>query len=396
MDAKTHESIPADLAGLYQRSAFLRRLLDSSPDGIVSADMSGRILLFNLGAERILGYEREEAIAGVNLSRLYPEGMADELLERMRSEQHGGKGSLSRQEVTCVAKDGSLVPVSLTGGIMSNAAGKEVATFGIFRDLRPIREMQNQLMHSEKMASLGRMAAGVAHELNNPLSGIMLYAGLVIEQITGRDPVVEDLKVIINEAERCKQIVSDLLNFSQPASGRQEPVSLNDTVREVLKVMEKDAGFAALDLQLQLDDRLPPILGDASRLKQVFSNILLNAYQAMRGAGRLTIGTRLRAHGNLVEAWITDTGPGIPADILSRIFDPFFTTKADSGGTGLGLSVAYGIVKENRGTIRVESTAGGGATFTLRFPTTEPQAQDQPSNPGKEDCHEQEENSFGG
>ena len=358
--------------------------------------MNGRILLFNAGAERILGYEREEAIAGVNLSRLYPEGVADELQERMRSGQFGGKGSLSRQEVTCVAKDGSLIPVSLTGGIMSNASGKEVATFGIFRDLRPLREMQKQLMHAEKMASLGRMAAGVAHELNNPLSGIMLYAGLVLEQITGRDAAVEDLKIIIAEAERCKLIVGDLLNFSQPASGRQDPVCLNDTLREVLEVLEQDAGFAGLDIQLQLCDRLPSILGDASRLKQVFSNILTNAAQAMRGAGRLTVGTRPRASGNLVEAFVSDTGPGIPDDIRARIFDPFFTTRADSGGTGLGLSVAYGIVKENRGIIRVESTAGQGATFTLQFPTTEPRADEQPSISGKEDCHDQEKNSVGG
>jgi two-component system NtrC family sensor kinase len=314
----------------------------------------------------------------------------------MRSEQHGGKGSLSRQETICVAKDGTLVPVSLTGGIISNESGKEVATFGIFRDLRPSREMQNQLLQSEKMASLGRMAAGVAHELNNPLSGIMLYAGLALEQIGNRHAAAEDLRVIINESERCKQIVGDLLNFSQPSSGRHEPVNLNGIVREILAVMEKDAELANVVVELHLDDDLPPILGDAGRLKQVFSNILLNAVQAMQKKGRLNVGTRLRAHGNMAEAFVSDTGPGIPEDIQPRIFDPFFTTKADSGGTGLGLSVAYGIVKENRGTIRVESATGQGATFILRFPTAEPRMQEQPSNPGKEDCHEQEKDTVGG
>jgi two-component system NtrC family sensor kinase len=395
MDEKTHDSTPADLAGLYQRSAFLRKLLDSSPDGIVSADMNGRILLFNRGAERILGYEREEAIASVNVARLYPKGAAGEILERMRSAEHGGTGSLSRQEVTCVARDKTLIPVSLTGGIISNAAGREVATFGIFRDLRPIREMQNQLLHAEKMASLGRMAAGVAHELNNPLSGIMLYAGLVLEQVGGHHAVVEDLKIIINEAGRCKQIVADLLDFSQPASRRHVPVSLNDTIREVLDVMKKEVDFANVTAELRFDEELPPILGEAGRLKQVFSNILLNAAQAMRGRGRLTIGTRPRARGNMMEVFISDTGPGIPRDIQPRIFEPFFTTKSDRGGTGLGLSVAYATVKEHRGTIRVESEEGQGATFTLRFPTIEPRVQDQPSNPRQEDCHEQGENTVG-
>jgi len=379
----------------YSRSAFLRKLLDSSPDGIVSADMNGRILLFNRGAERILGYDREEAIAGVNLARLYPRGMAGEILERMRSKQYGGRGSLSRQEVTCVAKDKTLIPVSLTGGIMSNAAGKEVATFGIFRDLRPIREIQNQLMHSEKMAGLGRMAAGVAHELNNPLSGIMLYAGLVIEQIGAQHAAAKDLRIIINESERCKLIVGELLNFSQPVSDRKEPVCLNAIIRGVLEMMKKNSDFTGLAIQLNLFDRLPPILGDSGRLEQVFSNILLNAAQAMEGRGGLTIGTRLRAHGNVVEACVSDTGPGIPEDVQNRIFDPFFTTKADRGGTGLGLSVAYGIVRENRGTLRVKSSEGQGATFILRFPATGPGAGDRPVNPGKEKCHEQEENSAG-
>lgn len=370
MNVKRQYCTPMDLPALYQRSLFLRKLLDSVPDGIISTDVNGRILLFNKGAEQILGYDREEAIASVNVAQLYPEGMAGEIIQRMRCEQHGGRGSLSRQEITCVARDGTLIPVSLTGGIIYNEAGEEVATFGIFRDLRPLKEMQSQLMQSEKMAGLGRMAAGVAHELNNPLSGIMLYAGLVLERIGSGHAAAEDLRIIVNESERCKQIVGDLLSFSQPTFGRHQPVNLNDTISQVVNVIGKGADFDGVVVELQFDDGLLPILGDPGRLKQVVSNILLNAAQAMRGTGKLTVITRLRAQGNVAEVLFTDTGPGIPEDIQPRIFEPFFTTKSDSGGTGLGLAVVYSIVKESQGTIRVESAAGKGATFILRFPTT--------------------------
>jgi len=396
MDAKTNDGVPVDPAGLYKRSVFVRKLLDSSPDGIVSAAMNGRILLFSRGAEQILGYGREETIASVNVARLYTRGMAVEILARMRSAEFGGKGSLSRQEITCVTKEGDLVPVSLTGGIIFSESGKEVATFGIFRDLRPIRKMQDRLLQSEKMASLGRMAAGVAHELNNPLSGIMMYAGLLLEKNGIYPAMAEDLHVIMNEAERCRQIVADLLNFSQPTTGRSEPVNLNDTISQTMETLEKNTDFTDIVVKLQMDPDLPPVLGDPLRLKQVFTNIFLNAVQVMRGRGKLVIGTRLRARGNMVEAFVSDNGPGIAEDIQSRIFDPFFTTKADTGGTGLGLSVAYGIVKENRGSIRVKSEKGSGATFEIRFPAIGINGREKLFNSGEEVCRGQEEDSVGG
>jgi PAS domain S-box-containing protein len=330
--------------------------------------MNGRILLFNGGAEQILGYDREEAIAGVNVVLLFPEGMAREILERMRGPQHGGRGSLSRQEVSCLAEDGTRVPVSLTGGLMYNHAGDEVATFGIFRDLRPIREMQNQLLQSEKMASLGRLAAGVAGEMNNPLLGIMLYAGLALELI-GRDHQASaDLKIVLNEAERARQIVADLLTFSQATPTNQVPLDLNRLIAEQVESLGSRTECRDVDIELRLSDALPQILGIADRLKLAFSNLLLNAVQAMQGRGKLTVGTRVRADGNMVESFVTDTGPGISEEALTKIFEPFYTTRKSAGGVGLGLSAAYAIVRENRGIIRVESEEGRGTTFLLLFP----------------------------
>jgi two-component system NtrC family sensor kinase len=354
-----------------EQAALLHDLIESSPDGIVAADMSGRIRLFNKGAERILGYAQKEALFGLDVRQLYLSNTAQEIVKRMRSEEYGGKGKLSRQEFIAVTKQGAHIPISLTGGIIQDSSGCEVATFGIFRDLRKLREMQDRLVQSEKMAGLGRLAAGVAHEINNPLSGIMLYANLVAEQIEKNLPCLDDLNVIIREAERCKRIVGQLLDFSLPSSQESIKVNLNSLLEETVAIVGKQPLFLEVNIELSLEPQLSSILADPDRLGQVFTNILVNAAQAMQGRGRIKVITRSRAKGNLVEVVIEDTGPGIPEEILQRIFEPFFTTRVEQGGTGLGLSVCYAIVRENRGTIRVSSDPGKGASFSIRFPAIE-------------------------
>ena len=355
----------------HEQAAFLHDLIESSLDGIVAADMSGRIQLFNKGAERILGYSQDEAVDKLDVSRLYLGDTAQEIAKRMRSPEYGGPGKLSRQEFIAVARDGAHIPVSLTGGIIHDRGSREVATFCIFRDLRKLRAMHDKLVQSEKMASLGRLAAGVAHEINNPLSGIMLYANLIIEQVNADHPILEDLNVIIHEAERCKQIVSDLLDFSQPGTQECLLVNLNALLEETLAVLGKQQLFEDVDTVTRLEPDLSSILGDPNRLGQVFTNILTNAAQAMDGRGTIEVFTRNRANGNLVEVVFSDNGPGISETVLPKIFEPFFTTRVEQGGTGLGLSVSYAIVRENRGTIRVSSQPGKGASFSLRFPAIE-------------------------
>jgi signal transduction histidine kinase len=224
------------------------------------------------------------------------------------------------------------------------------------------------LLQSEKMAGLGRLAAGVAHEINNPMAGIMLYSQLVLEKVGEDHEVAEDLRVIVHEAERCKQIVGDLLEFSHQTTYEQTGVNVNEQIEKALNVLKKQPLFHNIEVVLKLHPDLSAIRGNAIRLNQVIMNIIVNAAQAMEGSGRLTIVSQLRSRGGLVEIRISDTGPGIAPDVLEQIFDPFFTTKLDGEGTGLGLSVSYAIVKEHRGSIRVESEPGQGATFSLRFP----------------------------
>ncbi len=359
---------------LKYRDTFFHNLIDSSVDGIIASDMKGNIILFNTGAQNILGYTREEAFRSLHVTKLYPEGEAFKIIKRMRSKNYGGQGKLLRHELIAITKDGKQIPMSLSGGIIYDGQ-KEIASYGIFTDLRAIRkaeedlqQIHQMLLQSEKMAGLGRLAAGVAHEINNPMSGIMLYANLALEQLDSEHPVAGDLNVIVQEAERCKQIVTDLLEFSHQTSYEQTGVDVGDQIRKTLSLLEKQPSFQNIQFDLEIDKHLSRIRGNPIRLNQVFMNLIVNAAQAMEGRGGLTIRARHRSSGGIVEISFEDTGPGIPKEIQGQIFDPFFTTKTDQGGTGLGLSVSYAIVREHRGSVRVKSEPGQGTTFTLRFP----------------------------
>jgi len=363
-----------NLEGELRRSnAFFHNLIDSSVDGIIASNMKGKIVLFNQEAQSLLGYN-EEDIQSLHVTRLYNAGVAYELIKRMRSDHFGGKGKLLRHELSVKHKDGQDIPVSFSGGIIYDR-DQEIATFGLFTDLRAMQRIEEDLeqthrmlMQSEKMAGLGRLAAGVAHEINNPMSGIMLYANLVQEDLGADHPLASDLQTIVHEAERCKVIVADLLEFSHQTTYEMELVNLNDVIGKTLTVLQHQPLFQNIEIIRELTPELPPIYGNAIRLNQVVMNIVVNAVQAMEGKGQLRITSRTRANQDINEILIEDSGPGIDNDLLEKIFDPFFTTKAAGEGTGLGLSVSYAIVKEHKGSIRVTSSPETGTTFTLRFP----------------------------
>lgn len=362
---------------LRQRNVFFHNLIDSSVDGIISADMQGNVILFNQGAQSLLGYSEEETLSGFHVTRLYNEGVASEVIKRMRSLEYGGKGKLRHQELVVKHKNGQDIPVSFSGGIIYDN-DQEIATYGIFTDLRAMQKIEEDLenthqmlMQSEKMAGLGRLAAGVAHEINNPMSGIMLYANMVSEDLGENHPLQNDLKTIIREAERCKVIVADLLEFSHQTSYEMDQLNLNEVIVKTLGVLKNQPSFQNIEIVLHLDRELRPIFGNAIRLNQVVMNIMVNGAQAMANGGTLTITTRNRANRELAEILISDTGHGIEPELREKIFDPFFTTKKPGEGTGLGLSVSYAIVKEHQGTIRVAESSAAGTTFTLRFPAVQ-------------------------
>jgi signal transduction histidine kinase/iron only hydrogenase large subunit-like protein len=234
---------------------------------------------------------------------------------------------------------------------------------------KDLRETQQQLIQSEKMASVGQLAAGVAHEINNPLGTILLYSHMILEKLEQKDSRREELDTIAKEATRCRDIVRGLLDFARQRKLQVENVDVNRILEEGLSLVAAQPAFQKVEIAKTLDPCLPATEGDPSQLKEVFLNILSNAGEAMPEGGRVTVVSRFRETGsNPIEIMIRDTGQGIPQENLNKLFMPFFTTKKIGQGTGLGLAIAYGIVKMHRGAIEVQSKVGEGTTFWVKLP----------------------------
>jgi two-component system NtrC family sensor kinase len=360
---------------LQKTNAFLHNIIRSSVDGIVVVDPKGVPIIFNEGAERILGYQAEEIIGNPeNFRRFYPPQVAAEMMWRMRSDEYGPPDKLNTTQLTFINKNGEEVPVNFSATIIRER-GQEVGSVGIFSDLREILKVHqeleathNQLVQAEKIASLGRMAAGVAHEINNPLAGILIYAELLARELEKDSPIRENVDVIINQTMRCQQIVTRLLDFSRQSLGKKRLFDLNEVLRACVELVSHQAYFHNIKIVQHLDPALPQIIGDPGQLQQVFTNLLLNAADAMSGTGSIILSSRPNWRQDGVILQFADTGCGIPAEIRDKIFDPFFTTKPPGKGTGLGLSIVYGVIQRHGGTITAASTPGCGTTFTVTLP----------------------------
>jgi len=233
-----------------------------------------------------------------------------------------------------------------------------------------IRRTQAQLIHAEKLASLGRMAAGVAHEINNPLTGIVTFAHLMLKRVPQESQEREDLEVIIEQADRCSRIIKGLLGFARATAVQKSPTDINEVLNRSIQMVSSKADFHNIKFNINLTDNLTPVIADPSQLQQVFLNILVNAGDAMDGRGTITISTRkvFEDEKPFVEIEFTDTGPGISEENMGKIFEPFFSTKPVGKGTGLGLAVSHGIIQEHKGKIFVKSEPGHGASFFIRLP----------------------------
>ena len=230
-----------------------------------------------------------------------------------------------------------------------------------------LKRIQNQLVRSEKLASLGELVAGIAHEINNPLTGILMFSSMMGHD-KRLDPVFKnDVEMIIHETERCAHIVRGLLDFSRERKPQKKPTSINDIMDATLSLVSNQSSFHDIRIIRELSNDLPEILVDPNQIEQVFVNIILNASHAMSNGGELHLVTGMTGDSNQIFIEITDSGCGIPEENLQRIFDPFFTTK-ENKGTGLGLSVSYGIIESHGGTIEVQSTVGEGTAFTIILP----------------------------
>ncbi len=357
---------------------FLDKVIQSSHNAIVASDMNGNVLLMNQAAENLFGFSMEEAIRSKNAESFYPPGKAKEIMKHLKSEDFGGKGKLSATRVDVINAQGETVPVEMTGAIIYEGE-EEVATTGIFYDLREkidgekkLKEAIIQINRSEKMASLGQLSAGVAHEINNPLTGILLYANLALERLDQADPLRKYLKSVINDTDRCREIVKDLLAYSRQTSPTKETFQVNSLVEQSLTLIRDQKRFLNINLVEKMSDEMMLIRADKNQLIQVIINLVMNAIDAMERKGTLTFLTYRSKNDKKVYIEVSDTGCGIPEENLSKVFDPFFTTKGPEKGTGLGLSTSYGIVKGNGGQISIKETGPKGTTFLIEFPLYTP------------------------
>lgn len=361
----------------YQKSSiFLEKVIQSTVDGIVVVDTKGKVLIFNKGMEQLTGYSAEEIISKGHLSNFYNIDVAKENMKKMRSDHFGPPGKLNPTSMTVTTKEGQEIPVTLSASIIT-LDNKEVGSVGIFTDMRGVLKMRKeledaniQLIQSQKIASIGRMAAGVAHEINNPLSAILLYAELLKEAFQERKGDLKDVQEIIAQTLRCKKIVSDLLEFSRKSAGMTSSFSLGQLLQKCLELLIHKAAFQNIRVEMFMEERMPNIVGDMSQLQQVFTNLFINAADAMEGKGKLEIRADFLPEKNMFLIKVTDTGPGIPEDIRDKVFDIFFTTKPVGKGTGLGLSISQNIIKIHGGSLTFHCPDEGGTTFLIELPAT--------------------------
>ncbi len=236
------------------------------------------------------------------------------------------------------------------------------------RDERLKEFATKKIMESERLALIGQLSANVAHELNNPLQGIVTYSHLLLERLPSEEPCAQTIRKIVTQANRCREIIRGLLDFARQRKPDKTVSNVNSVLRECISLVENQALFHNIEIVEELDDALPSAVIDPSQIERLFMNLIINAAEAMPDGGRLTLISRFDPVDRCIELKFIDTGHGIPEEYMEQLFDPFFTTKDPGHGTGLGLAISYGIVKEHNGTITVESKVGQGTTFTVRLP----------------------------
>ncbi len=358
---------------LREANEFLTRLIESSVDGIIVADADGKVLIFNKGAENMLGYKVDEVEGKMNIRSIYPPGVAKEVMQKLRSPDFGGVGKLSSFPLLFRRKDGELIEGDLSASLIYDERGNELVSVGIFRDLRErlgiereLRKTQEALLQAEKLAAMGRLTSQIAHELNNPIYGIMNTLELLKSEVPLQSKRRRILELSLSETVRLSEMLRSMLSFSKPEEEKRTPTKINDLIEGILLVMEKQMREENIRVTTAFSKDMPEVMASTNQIRQVMLNMIKNAKESMTAGGILNVRT-MQSAGNILII-IRDTGTGIPEEIRDKIFEAFFTTKQKVKGVGLGLSVCYGIVKDHGGEINVESEVGKGTTFIISLP----------------------------
>jgi len=314
----------------------------------------------NRATAMFLGIACAGMIIALLVSSFLAKGMLQPIKQLVFASHQWADGNLNYRIETTQKDEDEIAELTDTFNMMASSL-KE-------RDERLKEYTQQQIMKSERLATLGQLAAGVAHEINNPLGAILMYSHLSLEETPAEDSRRKNLEKVVGEATRCKNIVHGLLDFARQREPNVELADVNEILRRTLSLLESQAQFQNITVTATFCPSLPKVMIDSGQMQQVFTNIILNAAEAIEGKGEVTVATRTVDGGEFIEIQFTDTGCGIPQENLEKIFDPFFTTKEVGRGTGLGLAVSYGIIAKHQGTIEVRSDPGRGTTFIVRLP----------------------------
>ena len=352
---------------------FMNKIVQSSPNPTMATDLKGNIIIWNRAAEETLGYQAGEVIGKMNIDKIYPEDMARKVMQMLRNDDYGGRGRLKAYPMVYVRRDGEVVEGTLSAATIHDANGNEIATVGSFVDLRErlemehaLRRTQEQLLQSEKLAAMGRLTSQIAHELNNPLYGIMNTLELLKTEVSPQSKRRKILEMALSETVRLSDLLRKMLSFSKPDQEQRQPVDINTVIDEILLLHEKQLRENDIKIASTFSEEIGRVNASKNQLRQVFLNIVANARDAMANGGTLTVTTGGDGENVVIE--ITDTGTGIKEEHLDKIFDSFFTTKGEVKGVGLGLSVCYGFIKDHGGDIVVKSQEDTGTTFAITLP----------------------------
>jgi PAS domain S-box-containing protein len=358
-NAQLYNSLEQKALEIARLKDFSENIVESLNVGVLAVDLGGIVESWNTRMEQLFGVPRQDAV-GTRLDALLPAELATEIAARRDQEQITGiyKQRLQHQGKTLTLN------VSITP--LVSKSGEHIGRLLLFDDVTQRERMEEQMSQTEKLTSLGLLAAGVAHEVNTPLAVISNYIQMLAKQMPEGDPRHSIIEKIVKQTFRASEIVNNLLNFSRTGAAETANVDVNKVVEDTLALVSHPLKTSQIQVVKNLSEGLPAVRGSANKLQQVFLNLFLNARDAMPSGGILEV--RTNAHNGSVEVEVVDTGAGIPREHIHRIFDPFFTTKASGRGTGLGLSVSYGIIKEHAGKVDVRSAPGKGTSFHVEFP----------------------------
>ncbi|MGD8504142.1 MAG: PAS domain S-box protein [Syntrophobacterales bacterium] len=382
LNANLEMMVQLRTAELVNSEKKYSRLFEDSKDMVYICDKKGVVIEINPSGLELLGYDSQEDFQQVTLEDVF-RNPADALNYRQTLEN---QGYIKDYEVEFKRKDGAILSMLITANAVRDESGKFAGCEGMAKDVTEIRKVTERLIESQRLATVGQLAAGVAHEINTPLQVILTHAQLLADEFPEGSEALADLKLIEAQSKICGRIVADLLLYSRESQSIIDSIGINQGIEEVLAVMEHSLNIDRIYITKNFESHLPSISGDSEKLKQVYINMLNNAHEAIGTDGVIGITTHHDRDAGEIVACFIDSGTGIPPEIINKIFDPFYTTKGVGEGTGLGLSVIFGIINDHGGYIEVESPPsaerlkmlenieedkrGAGTAFIIHLPTT--------------------------